>query len=399
VLLVDNTTKLEESVYNTSGERVGMVSYQGGAVTGFTKFLRDGAAVVYEKSFTISGSTHANKSEKTYLYGAGRMAVTKDTTLTGTAVSTYTYYGVDHLGTVRYSKTINSSGLPVSGGLVSYAFEPFGVMIPGQSASISPNGNTHLYTGHERDTLADGSNMDYMHFRFFSSNMGRFQKPDSNFDSPLSNPQGWNLYSYVKGNPVNFNDPTGHLPPGGEGTVGGPLWSRPTIFINHDPAVDYAGGPFYEGAGTIGSANTFSMLGQTMNPQQATGQAAPQAQTTMFDSKDYSFKLDPTVPKPAGGTLGSGAGTSGPTAKATTADPVEWLAKVAKSRQVNIFYGGENPIGSSDVLEARNLAKGKLQQAGFYVGEPVYVPSLQALLSRTAAAGASNPNAGALFIY
>jgi RHS repeat-associated protein len=83
-------------------------------------------------------------------------------------------------------------------------------MIPGQSASISPNGNTHLYTGQERDTLPDGSNMDYMHFRFFSSNMGRFQKPDSNFDSPLSNPQGWNLYSYVKGNPVNFNDPTGH---------------------------------------------------------------------------------------------------------------------------------------------------------------------------------------------
>jgi RHS repeat-associated protein len=195
-----------------------MVSYQGGAKTGFTKFLRDGAAVVYEKSFTISGSTHTNKSEKTYLYGAGRMAVTKDTTLTGTAVSTYTYYGVDHLGTVRYSKTINSSGVPVSGGLVSYAFEPFGVMIPGQSASISPNGNTHLYTGHERDTLADGSNMDYMHFRFFSASMGRFQKPDSNFDNPTSNPQGWNLYSYVKGNPANFNDPTGHdtnLTPGG----------------------------------------------------------------------------------------------------------------------------------------------------------------------------------------
>jgi hypothetical protein len=66
--------------------------------------------------------------------------------------------------------------------------------------------------------------------------------------------------------------------------------------------VDYAGGKFYEGAGTIGSANTLSMLGQTMNPQQATGQAAPQAQTTMFDSKDYSFKLDPTVPKPAATT-------------------------------------------------------------------------------------------------
>jgi hypothetical protein len=44
--------------------------------------------------------------------------------------------------------------------------------------------------------------------------------------------------------------------------------------------------------------NTMSNLGQTMNPPQATGQAAPQAQTTMFDSKDYSFKLDPSVPKP-----------------------------------------------------------------------------------------------------
>jgi hypothetical protein len=48
-----------------------------------------------------------------------------------------------------------------------------------------------------------------MHFRFFSASMGRFQKPDSVFGSPL-NPQGWNLYSYVQGNPVNFNDPTGH---------------------------------------------------------------------------------------------------------------------------------------------------------------------------------------------
>ena len=50
-----------------------------------------------------------------------------------------------------------------------------------------------------------------IHIRYFASSLGRFQKPDSIFDGAAANPQGWNLYTYVKGNPVNFNDPTGHV--------------------------------------------------------------------------------------------------------------------------------------------------------------------------------------------
>jgi len=39
--------------------------------------------------------------------------------------------------------------------------------------------------------------------------MGRFLKPD-NLIPDITNPQNWNAYTYVKGNPVNFNDPSGH---------------------------------------------------------------------------------------------------------------------------------------------------------------------------------------------
>ena len=63
-----------------------------------------------------------------------------------------------------------------------------------------------LYTGQERDSL---TNYDYMHFRYYSSSIGRFLKPD-NIIGNLYNPQSWNLYSYVHNNPVNFNDPSGH---------------------------------------------------------------------------------------------------------------------------------------------------------------------------------------------
>jgi RHS repeat-associated protein len=98
-----------------------------------------------------------------------------------------TFYAWDHLGTIR---------------LVSNS-EPFGVELrPIQNQTD----NTHQYTGHERD---QASGMDYMHYRFYGSNLGRFMKPDNGVDQHVENPQSWNLYAYVRGNPVNFNDPNG----------------------------------------------------------------------------------------------------------------------------------------------------------------------------------------------
>jgi len=108
------------------------------------------------------------------------------------------YYVEDHLGTVRL--VTDEQGAVVEW----HDYEPFGVEI---APSTNVAENTHQYTGQERDAATQ---MDYMHFRYYGSNLGRFMKPDNVMGTAM-NPQDWNLYSYVHGNPVNFNDPTGHL--------------------------------------------------------------------------------------------------------------------------------------------------------------------------------------------
>jgi RHS repeat-associated protein len=109
------------------------------------------------------------------------------------------YYVEDHLGTVRV--VTDETGTKANAEFHDY--EPFGVEIP-PSTNVAEN--THQYTGQERDAATQ---MDYMHFRFYGSNLGRFMRPDNVMGTAM-NPQDWNRYSYVHGNPVNFNDPTGH---------------------------------------------------------------------------------------------------------------------------------------------------------------------------------------------
>ena len=117
---------------------------------------------------------------------------------TEASTPTYLFYHCDHLGTVRL--ITDNSGAVVS----RHDYEPFGVEI---APTFETAGNTHQFTGHERDA---NTGYDYMHYRSYGSNIGRFMKPDNVTGNPL-NPQSWNLYSYVRGNPVNFNDPTGHM--------------------------------------------------------------------------------------------------------------------------------------------------------------------------------------------
>ncbi|MCA2968810.1 MAG: RHS repeat-associated core domain-containing protein [Acidobacteriaceae bacterium] len=64
-----------------------------------------------------------------------------------------------------------------------------------------------LFTGKERDAE---TGLDYFGARYFSGAQGRFTSPDApGADQWTVNPQSWNLYGYVRNNPLRFVDPRG----------------------------------------------------------------------------------------------------------------------------------------------------------------------------------------------
>jgi RHS repeat-associated protein len=66
------------------------------------------------------------------------------------------------------------------------------------------------FTGHERD-LETG--LDFMQARYYSNSQGRFTSPDPFFfqKEMQTDPQRFNLYAYVRNNPLVFIDPTGMI--------------------------------------------------------------------------------------------------------------------------------------------------------------------------------------------
>jgi RHS repeat-associated protein len=53
--------------------------------------------------------------------------------------------------------------------------------------------------------------LDYFNARYFWATLGRFTSPDAPFaDQYPEDPQSWNLYSYVRNNPLIYTDPSGN---------------------------------------------------------------------------------------------------------------------------------------------------------------------------------------------
>jgi RHS repeat-associated protein len=73
-----------------------------------------------------------------------------------------------------------------------------------------PFARHYQFTGKERDNESGEYGFDMFGARYYGSSLGRFATPDEPLeDQHTSDPQSWNLYSYVRNHPMSWTDPTG----------------------------------------------------------------------------------------------------------------------------------------------------------------------------------------------
>ncbi len=140
---------------------------------------------------------------KDYVRAGGQIAAIENAS---GAPCTTCYLSYDFLGSVRMV-TDQSANV-----IARHDYAPFGQEIqagvgPRTSLWGASDNVNQKFTGQERD---GETNLDFFQARYLSSGLGRFMSPDPhNAGAAMKNPQSWNAYAYVMGNPLNSVDPTG----------------------------------------------------------------------------------------------------------------------------------------------------------------------------------------------
>jgi RHS repeat-associated protein len=156
-------------------------------------------------------------------------------------------------------------------------------------------------TGKERDSE---SGNDYFGARYYASSMGRMLSPDpGNAGADPTNPQSWNMYSYVLNNPLIYTDPSGEECVWDDGSFDsaddkqtgsaggcsgqGGTWVNPVLFEN----AMLTNGQWNSNYGDwSGQAN--SNLAQNWVSPAVTSDATPQDSMTV-DATGIHFNFDP----------------------------------------------------------------------------------------------------------
>jgi RHS repeat-associated protein len=165
-------------VYDAMNRRV----YTQGARTGFYTFWSPDGRRIYEYTLQASGGLLAIRKKAQVYYGGKLVAVESVGAGSGCVVC---FVGVvtDRLGSVRVN------------GTQSMRYYPYG-----QEITSTANGQDKFGT-YLRD---EETGLDYADQRYYSPGTGRFLTADPYIASGgPSDPQSWNRYAYVAGDPVN----------------------------------------------------------------------------------------------------------------------------------------------------------------------------------------------------
>jgi len=216
------------NVYVNTGNRMGGYSYDASG----NQFSANGDALSYDAEnrmvLAVDPTLPVGHNTETYTYdGDGRRV--KKSGPDGTSVTVYVYDAMgqlaaeystaaanlpcqtcylitDHLGSTRLVTDENGT---VFG---RHDFLPFGEEIAGGTAGRGSQWGagdnvSQKFTSKERD---QETGLDFFGARYYGSALGRFTSPDEPlFDQDPVNPQSWNLYSYVRNNPLKNIDPFG----------------------------------------------------------------------------------------------------------------------------------------------------------------------------------------------
>ncbi len=188
-------------IYGPDNQRIGVQDN----LTNEIKWTVRGAAKNVLSEFSEIGNELSWKRD--YVYSGSSLMAARHP---GPGGVEYRYFHADHLSSTRLVS--DQQGTVVA----EYDYFPFGGFA--FKSGVEAELETHLFTGHERDSndeLDANDDLDYMRARYYAPYLGRFLSIDPIMGNAI-NPQSWNRYAYVRNNPLSLVDPTGKVPSAGQ---------------------------------------------------------------------------------------------------------------------------------------------------------------------------------------
>ena len=124
----------------------------------------------------------------------------------GSPVEGLYFFHTDHIDSVSMITSAKGemvAGVDIDSGKSVVSYRPYGEI--DRTNSGGPDIFRYKYTGQEEDRE---TGLYYYKARYYDPKIGRFLEPDTEVD--MSALFGMNPYMYVDGNPITYNDPTGH---------------------------------------------------------------------------------------------------------------------------------------------------------------------------------------------